>query len=142
MVFFILGGGKQPTEHKGLEAVLNALPDEVTEGVVPAGTCETIPQIQTLPEDQDIDNVHELHVDKPGPTTSRKRVRVVKYDSTEVESQSSQYLEVEKKKEEEEEAEEHFKEERRGVTLLEMNREIQEVEKRKLEVQEGILGLC
>ncbi|XP_072030178.1 uncharacterized protein [Amphiura filiformis] len=52
----VTGGGKQPVENKGLEAVLNALPDEVTEGVVPVGTCETIPQIETPAEDQDIDN--------------------------------------------------------------------------------------
>ncbi|XP_072032812.1 uncharacterized protein [Amphiura filiformis] len=94
----------------------------------------------TLPEDQDIDNVHELHVDKPGPSTSRKRVRVVKYDSTEVESQSSQYLEVEKKKKKKKKQKNISKKKDEGVTLLEMNREIQEVEKRKLEVQEGILG--
>ncbi|XP_072034732.1 uncharacterized protein [Amphiura filiformis] len=136
----VTGGGKQPAENKGLQAVLNALPDEVTEGVVPArGTCETIPQIETLPEDQEIDNVLEY---RAGPSTeiTRKRMRVVKYDSTEAESQSSQYVDLETKKKKKKKQKNISKKKDEGVTLLEMNREIQEVEKRKLEVQEGILG--
>ncbi|XP_072018098.1 uncharacterized protein [Amphiura filiformis] len=50
--------GKQPAENKGLEAVLYTLPDQVTEGVLPAGTCETIPQNETQTEDQEIDNAN------------------------------------------------------------------------------------
>ncbi|KAJ8018494.1 hypothetical protein HOLleu_43486 [Holothuria leucospilota] len=138
------GGGPQPLINPAMEAVLDALPCEVTGGIVPIGVCETVPEMQDSPQTQiGREEQTKSQVDltkEAGPSGVHKPAQCAMDGNSQSSTSSggnSQGARPKKRK-----REENSKKRSRlskDPSLLDLNNEMILLEKTKIEIQRQIL---